>query len=79
MTILVIWLKSDKVVDTVREDLRRFMIYRRDWATILSEAEETVDHQAWPMICVECRRLRFIDFRSSHLQNLDDGRLYICC
>jgi len=30
MTILVIWLKSDKVTDTVHEDWRRFMIYRRD-------------------------------------------------
>jgi len=51
----------------------------KNWATILSEAEETVNHQAWPMVCVECRRWRFIDFRSSHLQYLDDGRLYICC
>jgi len=32
MTILVIWLKSDKVADAVHEDLRRFMIYRRDWS-----------------------------------------------
>jgi len=35
MTILVIWLKSDKVADTVDEDLRRFMIYRRDWSSKL--------------------------------------------